>query len=411
MTADRPARRGPGRHDRVGQVGAGPGGWPGAAGDVELVSVDSMCGLPGDGHRHGQARRRGAGRGAAPPARPGRPGRGVHRRRASRRAAAGRAGRDRGPGAPGPAGRGDRALPAGGGRRARAPRAASPRWPPTLEAEAADGPEGVAVLHARLAGLDPVAAGADHADQPPAGRAGPRGDARLGRAPSPRSAPAWPPTRPRPSPCSGSASTPAVVDRRHRRALRRRWLDAGAAGRGARPWPPGPAACRAPPARPSATASCWPTSRRASRSRTAWTRPAPHPGLRPAPVGLVPARPPDPLAGARRGPLRGAGRGPRRWCAEGPDRSVAGRGMRDWETWPRRTASRSPAHQAPGGGQRLPGAWSTPTTRRPSVRRPGPRPVRPPPRPRGRRRHPGRAGPGAPTLSMELRNADGARPR
>ena len=61
---------------------------------------------------------------------------------------------------------------------------------------------------------------------------------------------------------------------------------------------PGPAGCRARPARPSATASCWPTWRTGVPLAEAVDRGgAADPGLRPAPVGLVPAGPPDRVVG------------------------------------------------------------------------------------------------------------------
>ena len=78
------ASPGPGRADGVGQVGAGPRTSPPPL--RRRAGVGGLdAGLPGDGHRHGQAHRRRAVRGPPPPARPGRPARRTSRSPASRR--------------------------------------------------------------------------------------------------------------------------------------------------------------------------------------------------------------------------------------------------------------------------------------------------------------------------------------
>ena len=78
----RPVRAG--RAHRVGEVGAGPRPGAAPAGGVELVSVDSMCVYREMDIGTAKPARGRAGRGAAPPRRPGRPRRGVHRCAGSR---------------------------------------------------------------------------------------------------------------------------------------------------------------------------------------------------------------------------------------------------------------------------------------------------------------------------------------
>ena len=255
--------------DRVGQVGAGPRGGPRGAGDAEIVCGRLDDRLPGHGPGDGQAVARGPAGRAPPPRRRRRPGRGVHGRGVP---AGGRA--TRWPGSPRGAaprrsGRRHGALPPGGGRRPRDPRPLPERPRPTSR-QRPTAPAASTRLHARLADARPGRRGADRPSQPPADRAGARGRrSGLGDR-SPRSVRASRPTRRPPSSRSASCSTPTRSTRRDRRALRARGWTPGCWRRFAGSRRP-PADCRAPPARPSATASCWPTSRTGRRSTTAWS--------------------------------------------------------------------------------------------------------------------------------------------
>ena len=143
---------GPGRDHGVGQVGPGPRAGPGGRRHRDLLGgLDA--GLPGHGHRHGQAQPGRAGRGPAPPARPGRARRGLHPRRVpgghGRRP--GRASR---PGATGPSWS---AAPALYLRAVVDGLDPAPRRYPEVRAELEAEPD-TAALHARLVALDPVAA-------------------------------------------------------------------------------------------------------------------------------------------------------------------------------------------------------------------------------------------------------------
>ena len=332
--------------------------------------------LPGHGHRDGQAVAGGAGRGAPPPARPGRPGRGVHASAEfQRRGPTGprRRSTARGTGPCSSAGPGstcasvvdDLELPG--------------RWPEVaaaLEAEA-DGPAGLGDLYARLAALDPVAAGRIDADQPPPGRPGPRGDDRARAGPSRPSGPglgAYPPT---PFALVGIPFDPAAVDARDRGAVRAAgwppasWTRSRAlAARPGGPVPDGPPGPRLPRAAGPRRAGGAPRAR-------AWTRRSGAPGPSPAAsgpgsaatrgsAGSSPAE--DPVRGARPGPRR-RGRRPRR-SAAAPGCETGAMGA---------TEPLAAADQARGRGQRLPRAASTPTSRRPLPRAVVARPVRPAP--------------------------------
>ena len=148
----------PRRGDRVGQVGGGAGAGASRRGDCEIVSVDSMCVY------------RGMDIGTSKPDPP--PGPRcrticstssiptqefrVTEFQAGRPAGAGR---HRATRPPCPAGRRDRALPAGGGGRLRDPRPLSRGRGGQLEAELDEGRSRPRDLHARLAELDPVGAG------------------------------------------------------------------------------------------------------------------------------------------------------------------------------------------------------------------------------------------------------------
>ena len=149
-----PARRGP-RADGVGQVGGGDGGRP-ASRRRRAGLRRRDAGLPGDGHRHRQADTRRAGRGAAPPHRPRRSRRRVHGRRVP----------DRGTGArwtTSPDATTAPLLVAGTGlyHRVVIDDIELPGQWPDVRAELEQDAErlGAPALHARLAVLDPVAAG------------------------------------------------------------------------------------------------------------------------------------------------------------------------------------------------------------------------------------------------------------
>ena len=83
-----------------------------------------------------------------------------------------------------------------------------------LEAELDEGRATPADLHARLAALDPVGAGAHGADQSPPGRPRARGHAGIGPARSPSSGRASRPIRPRACTQVGLALEPEEIDRR-----------------------------------------------------------------------------------------------------------------------------------------------------------------------------------------------------
>ena len=242
---------GPRGADGVGQVGAGAGGRP-AAGRRRARVGRLDAGVPGHGHRHGQADAGRAGRGPPPPARHRRPRRGVHRhplpgRRSPR---------------PSPSieARGHRALLVGGTGlylRAVVDGLALPgQWPEVraeLEAEADTGrrctagspssthrgrPHGAGQRRRIVRALE-VTLGSGR----PFSSFGPGLDA---YPPDPRSAG-------RRCGCP-DRSLPDRIESAVRGAAGRRLPR-----RGAVPWPR-QASCPAPPARPWATRSCWPTS-------------------------------------------------------------------------------------------------------------------------------------------------------
>ena len=177
------------------------------------------------------------------------------------------------------------------------------RWPEVaaeLAAEA-DRPGGLDALYAPAGRPRPAGRRAHDADQPPPGAAGPRGDARLGPAVLLLRSGARPPTRRPPVVQVGLATDPAEVDSPDRRAVRplagrgtaRRGAGPGrAAGRAVAHGPPGPRLPRAPGPRGGAV----PPGAVRRRGRAA------HPRLRPPPAVVVPPRPADRLARARRRP-------------------------------------------------------------------------------------------------------------
>ena len=254
--------------DGVGQVGPGPGPGPPAPGRRRARLGRRHAGVPGHGHRHGQAH--------APPSRPrcpttastsptpedvtvvALPGRGRRR-----------AGRHRGPRRPGRAGRRHRPVPAGRGRRPR-PAGRVARRPGRARGRARHRAPPRPPRGAR-----PGGGGQDGADEPPPGRAGPRGarSAAAGRSllrARARGLPAdevvqvglrWP-----------RAELAARIEAALRAPARRRLPR-----RGRRARLPGRRACPAPPARRSATASCSTTSTAGRRStrRSTWPSPAP----------------------------------------------------------------------------------------------------------------------------------------
>ena len=136
--------------------------------------------------------------------------------------------------------------------------------------------------------LDPVAAGPHRAGQPPPHRAGARGDDGLRAGPFPRSARVW-------------AAYPALAMRLAGLRLPRA-SSTGASPSAPRPcWRPGfldevgrlaagPAGLSPPPARRSATGSCWPTSRGVTLEEAAGPGRAPHPRASRAASGRVVAR-------------------------------------------------------------------------------------------------------------------------
>ena len=180
------------------------------------------------------------------------PSRGRHRRRLPARLRR-RHGRDRR--------RGHRALLVGGtGLYLRAvvddldPPGACPGIRAELEAE----PD-TTELYGRLRELDPVGRRPDGADATAAASCGPSRSRSAAAGRSRLRPRARPPTRRRrssSSACAGPATTSTRrIERRFARPAGRRLPR-----RGPLAWRPGPAACRAPPPRPSATASCSPTS-------------------------------------------------------------------------------------------------------------------------------------------------------
>ena len=222
-----------------------------------------------------------AGRGPPPPDRPGRPERGVHVSRWFGDAARRRWPTSR-PRPPGRARRRDRpVLP----RRGRRPR--DPARPVSRGARPSSKPSPTrAALHAGCEALDPVAAA----------RMEPTNRRRIVRAlevtlgavaASRRSGPGW-----RPIPTSTiapgralAASSRDELDQRIAGAPATSWRPASSTRSGA--WRPPRAACRAPPARPSATASCSRTcegGRPGGGGRT--VADPPHPRVR-APPGRV----------------------------------------------------------------------------------------------------------------------------
>ena len=190
-----------------------------------------------------------------------------------------------------------------------------------------DRADGCAGLHARLADARPGGRGADRAGQRTTPGAGPRGHPRVGPPLLRRSVPASSATRRRRVDLVGIQRGPGGVGPAHRRAVR------PPDGRRAS-W----TRSRTLAARPAGLSR---TARQAlgyrellgpRRGRRAAGRgggrggPA-HPGLRPAPAGLVPAGPPDRLARPGRRPGGGGGRRlPARRCGRDRPRSdrVAG---------------------------------------------------------------------------------------
>ncbi len=376
--------------DGVGEVRAGTGtGAPAARSRAGVGGLDVR--LPRHGHRHRQTERGGAGRSSLPPGGPGRPRRGIHggpvpgrgeRRARGRREAGGTCparGRDRAllarRGRP-PVGAG--AVPGGGGR-ARggggAPRGY--RAPPL--------PAGRSRSRGR---------GADGTDQPPPGGARPGGDAGLG--PSVLVVRA----RPRRLPTHSVRAGGCPLRCRRPRRPHRGPLPEAPRGRLRRRGPcPGPAAragCRVPPARRSATESCWRTWRRGSPWTGRWRRPPAGPGPSPGGSGrgsgATRASPGSIRAGicSPSSSSRGTA-GDRVWSARTRARrdptavTEAPTGTGRWETEADGRRRRTAPHQAPRGGQRLPRA-ARPRRPAAAVGGRGARPVRPPPGYRGRRR-------------------------
>ena len=212
----------------------------------------------------------------------------------------------------------------------------------------------VARLHARLAPLDPVARRTHGAEQPPARRAGTRGDPRIG--------PSLLDVRARARSLSAEPVALIGVARRPGREVDRpdREPDGAvagvrAAGRGAGP--------RRPTDRPLADGTPGPRLPRAARPRRTGTaarglrrrRPPADPGLRPAPVGVVPPRPPHPLGRSRRGPGGRGQSGPSARTAAWRAPSKPARRRRQMGQWLRDASPGPCAEQARGGRERLPG--------------------------------------------------------
>ena len=339
-----------------------PSRWPARARRRRARVGRLDAGVPGHGHRHGQADAGRAGRGAAPPARPGRPERGLHRRPVP----------GRGRRAPSPTSRRAATGPLLVGGTGLYLQAVVDgldlpgRWP-EVRAELEAEPDTAAP--ARPAGrARPGGRGAHGADQPAPGRAGPRGH--------PRQRPAVLVVRARPRRLPADAVRAgrrlrcrrAVLAERIARALR------GAARRRASstrcgPWPPPGRPVPHRRARPSATGSCSPTSPAtctARRGRRRW------PSAAPAPF-------------ARR---------QRAWFRRDPRITLARRaGETRSLLLPALLGDWADAMHAPRPSTT---AWattssssSTSTARHPVDAGAGARPVRPPPGRRRRRPHPG----------------------
>ena len=207
-----PTRR-PRRPHGVGASRRWP--WPGPrrAGDVEIVSVDSMQVYRGMDIGTAKPTPGRTGRRPPPPRRSRRPGRGLHGGAAPGRRPVGDRGH-RAPGEPGPPGRGNGPAPAGGRRRPRDPRSVLRRSGPSSELEADTGPAPSATAAPRSGGRR-----THGADESPSGGAGPGGH--------PGQRPAVLVVRPRTRPASAD---PVRADRTlaasggrqasHRRALR-----------------------------------------------------------------------------------------------------------------------------------------------------------------------------------------------
>ena len=304
------------------------------AGDIEICSVDSMQVYRGMDIGTAKPTRGRAGRGPAPPARPGRPRPGLHRAEFQAALADALAEIEA---------RGHRALlvgghgplPAGRGRRPD-PAAAVPRGP---------GRAGGRARH-RAAPRPPGRARPGRrrphgADQPAPGRAGPGGHARqrpavLELRPRPRRT-----IRRRPFALVGLWLPREVVAARIRARYAAPGRRRASSTRSGRCWP-GPPGSPARPARPSGYRELSATSRTASR----WRRPSPRPST---------ARPASPA---------GSGRGSGAITAIAVARSSREptRGQTSWRPALRAERRRRdrdhapPAHQAPRPGQRLPRA-------------------------------------------------------
>ena len=214
--------------------------------------------------------------------------------------------RHRRPGPASPARRRHRPVPAGPWSTTCRCRAGSPRCGPRSRPSPTPSPSTTGSRRSTRS-----AAGAHGADEPAAGRAGPRGHARQRPAVLVLRARASRPTRRAASTWSACALPHEVVadriEARYRRQMDDGFLDEveRLARRPAR-------ACRARPARRSATASCA-AHVDGGRAARRGARPGgpPDPAVRPPAGVLVPPRPPHPLARRRRrpgDPARRAGR-------------------------------------------------------------------------------------------------------
>ena len=250
------------------------------------------AGVPGHGHRHGQADAGRAGRGAPPPHRPRRPVRGVRRRPVPARRGRG-ARRHRGARPPGPPRRRHRPLPAGRRRRPRRSRAGtrtcapSSRPSPTPRRCTAGWPSSTRSPPSRMEPTNRRRV--VRALEVTLGSGRPFSSLRPGLD-------AYPPTRLRRS--SGSRSTATTLDAAHRAALRRASWRPGFLDEVRRAARRARAGCPAPPARPSATGSCSAhLAGDAARSTRPSTSPiTPHPPLRPPPASAGSAATPASVA-------------------------------------------------------------------------------------------------------------------
>ena len=334
--------------------------WPDAIPDLELRVGRLDAGVPGHGHRHGQADAGRAGRGAAPPDRRRRPVARTAPSRGSRREAAAALADIEARGRRALLVGGTGAVPAGGGRRPRDPRPV-PRGPRPSSRPSPTPPR----CTAGCAELDPVAAG----------RMEPTNRRRVVRAlevtlGSGRPFSCFGPgLDDLPADAASRSSASAGRARTSGARIEARYADAD----GGRLPRRGPGAALADPrrlsrtaARPSATRSCSPTSRAGLARRGGRPGRAPHPPVRPAPGALVPPRPritwldvgdgaENPharatrLAGLRR--LTGACASPSTtaWATTSSSLlDLANRHPVDPPTWPSRCATGAPA-SAPTG--------------------------------------------------------------